>query len=166
MVLSVERAHSVEYREPYKINVCMEYREVSKARLWREHSFEYGQMGKFYLFAGNAELLVVSTAHKSVMQFLHRIASANDAWSSADAVEFSRIYSSLMWNLKICFLHAGAGSKHGWNKCNLCLMSVGLFATTYNPTVRSGIAWLLFIRKTVFRTLHVMFYFCLPNDSS
>lgn len=62
MVLSVVRVHSMECREPYKINLCMEYREVSKVRLWREHSFEYGQMSKFYLFAGNAELLVVSTA--------------------------------------------------------------------------------------------------------
>jgi len=32
-VFSVERLHSMEYREPCKINLCVEYREVSKVRL-------------------------------------------------------------------------------------------------------------------------------------
>lgn len=67
---------------------------------------------------------------------------------------------------KDMFLHVGAGSKHGSNKCSLCLVNVGLFATTCNSTVRRDIAWLLVRRKTVFRTLHVMFYFCLPHVSS
>lgn len=116
-------------------------------------------MTKFYLFAGNVELLVVATSRKPVMQLLRCIWSANDAWSSADVVDCSRMDYSLVWNLEICFLHVAARSKHGTSKCNLCFMNVGLFATTCNPTLRRGIAWLFFRRKAVFWTLHVMCFF-------
>jgi len=56
-------------------------------------------MSKFYLFAGNAELLVVSTTRKPVMQLLECIGSGNDTWSLADAVHCARLHFSLVWNL-------------------------------------------------------------------
>jgi hypothetical protein len=113
-------------------------------------------MSKFYLFAENAELLVVSTTRKPVIQLLHYIGNVNDTWSSADVVDCSRMDSSLVWNLEIRFLHAAARSKHASSKCNLCLVNVGLFATTCNPTLRRGVAW------TVFRILYVMCFFLSP----
>jgi hypothetical protein len=122
----------------------------------RAHSMQCRNVIEFYLFAGNVDVLVVSTTCEPVVQLLEWRESAGDTGSSAHALDCSRMDFSLVWNLEVCFLYTAARSRRGSSKCNFCRVDVGLVVTTCSPTACSDIMWLHFRRKTVLRTLHVI----------